>query len=163
FKASTDLISIRIEENFRKKLLWLVSVLFALTIIQMILGTQVREAIDLVKGSEYVPPRSFWIDSIGTIFPIHRSFSWLIFLAGAYLFYMLRKEKAEGLILQLGQLNIFLILLQLGTGLALYYYDMPRVLQVLHLVGIALMVCAQFLFILVLGLAANKKRKKLSE
>ncbi|MEX0720032.1 MAG: COX15/CtaA family protein, partial [Balneolaceae bacterium] len=163
FKASTDLFKVLIDESLRKKLLWIASILLAFTLIQLVLGTQVREAIDVIKDSEFVPPRSFWLDSLGNIFPIHRSFSWVVFLMGAYFYYVLQKGKAEGIILNLGQLIIFLILFQVGIGIGLYHLDMPRVLQVLHLVGAALLICGQFLFILVLGLAANPGGKSAGE
>lgn len=158
FKASTDLFTIKIGESLRKKLLWTTMILLFFTILQMILGTQVREAIDVIKNSTYVPPRTFWIDSLDSVFTVHRSFSWVVFFTGAYLYYVLLNGKAEGIVLYLGQLIIVFILLQLGTGIGLEHFNMPRVLQVLHLVGVALMICSQFLFILILGLMANKNK-----
>ena len=149
FEATSDLLKIRIEESFRTKLLWGTWILLGLTIAQLVLGTQVREAIDVIKEAAIVPSRSVWIDQVGSIFPIHRSFSWLVIFAGAYLFYALNKNKAEGLVLRLGNLNVIMVLLQVLIGLGLYYLDMPRILQVLHLVGMAVMVCTQFLLILV--------------
>jgi cytochrome c oxidase assembly protein subunit 15 len=150
FEATSDLFKIRIEEGFRKKLLWTMWALLGLTIAQLILGTQVREAIDVIKEATTVPPRSLWIEQVGNIFPIHRSFSWLVVFAGSFLFYQLKKNKAEGLVMKLGQWNVILILLQVLIGIGLHYLNMPRVLQVLHLVGMAVMVCTQFLLILIL-------------
>jgi len=115
-----------------------------------VMGTQVREAIDVIKMAENVPSRSVWLDQVGSIFPIHRSFSWFVILSGVFLFYLLKKDKAEGLVMKLGQWNVILVLLQVLIGVGLYYLDMPRILQVLHLVGMAVMVCAQFFMILVL-------------
>ncbi|HBX64708.1 MAG TPA: hypothetical protein DEG32_00555, partial [Balneolaceae bacterium] len=57
--------------------------------------------------------------------------------------------------MKLGQWNVILVLLQVLIGIGLYYLDMPRVLQVLHLVGMAIMVCAQFFMILVLRRSAR--------
>ncbi|MEQ8524620.1 COX15/CtaA family protein [Gracilimonas sp.] len=150
FEATSDLFKIRIEESFRTKLLWTVWILLALTMIQLVLGTQVREAIDVVKNAAVVPPRGSWLENIGSVFPIHRSFSWLLVLASVWLFYILMKNKAEGWIRKLGNLNVTLVFLQVLIGVGLYYLAMPRVLQVLHLLGMAVMVCTQFLMILVL-------------
>lgn len=162
FIASADIFKIKMDSVFRRKLLWVTVILFILTLIQLVLGTQVREAIDVIKNSSFVPPRSFWLDTLGFNFLVHRSFSWLILVAGAYLLYELKKDKAEGVILSLGRLNILLILLQIATGIGLYYLDIPPSLQIAHLVGIALMVCAQFLYLLVLGIGAEElpKRRK---
>ena len=155
FEATSDFFKVRIEERFRKKVLWTMWILFGLTMIQLVLGTQVREAIDVIKEVANVPPRSLWIDQVVAMFPIHRSFSWLVILAGVFLFYLLKKDKAEGLVMKLGQWNVILVLLQVLIGIGLYYLDMPRVLQVLHLVGMAIMVCAQFFMILVLRRSAR--------
>lgn len=157
FKASTHLINIKMEESLRKKLFWVTIILFALTLIQVVLGTHVREAVDVIKNSVYAPPREVWLDDIGFSLLVHRSFSWLILFAGAYLVYALRKGGAEGIILSLGRLNVILILLQIATGVGIYYLDIPPVLQIAHLVGLSLMVTAQFLYILILGMAVNQK------
>lgn len=150
FKASSDLFQVRMNERFRKQLVWITSGILILTLIQLVLGTQVREAVDVIKNAAYVPPRSAWMDMLmDGLFPIHRSFSWVLLAAAAWLFYMLRKEEAEGWVNTLGQAVIVLILLQIGTGIGLAYLDMPRVLQVLHLLVVALMICSQFLLLLV--------------
>ena len=150
FEATSDMFKIRIEEKFRKQLLWSIWILFGLTIIQLVLGTQVREAIDVVKNAPVVPPRETWLENIGSVFSVHRSFSWLLVFAAAWLFYLLKKNKAEGLVRKLGNLDVALVFAQVLIGVGLYYLGMPRVLQVLHLVGMAVMVCTQFLMILVL-------------
>ncbi|MBD3616328.1 MAG: COX15/CtaA family protein [Gracilimonas sp.] len=157
FEATSDLLKVSIEKQFRKKLLWVMLILFALSMIQLVLGTQVREAVDVIKNSSEVLPRGIWLESAGSIFPIHRSFSWLVIFAGGFLYYLLIKNEAEGLVLTLGQWNVILVFVQVMIGLGLYYLDMPRVLQVLHLVGMAIMVCTQFLLILVLRAAKSKQ------
>lgn len=163
FKASIHMISIRMENSFRKKLFWAAVVLFVLTLIQLVFGTQVREAVDVIKNSVNVPPRPLWMDSLGFNILLHRSFSWLILAAGFYLLYELRKEGAEGIILSLGRLNLILILIQVASGVGMYYLSIPPALQVFHLVGIALMVCAQFLYILVLGMGVNRDNIRASK
>ena len=126
----------------------------------MILGTQVREEVDLIKNvsSGTVPPRSTWIESLGKIFEIHRTFSWLLVISGAYLGYLLWKEEITGQLKKIGVINVILIAAQVFIGVGLAYFDVPKILQVLHLVGIALMICAEFLMLLML-----KVRKKVSE
>lgn len=159
FEATGDMLKIKIGEAFREKLLTAVWILFAISMIQLILGTQVREAIDVIKNAEIVLPRENWLDTVGTIFPIHRSFSWIVLAAGAWTFYLLRKYEADGLVWKLGVANVALVILQVLIGLGLLYLDMPRVLQVLHLVGMAFMICAQFLLIMLL----RKDSKVVSE
>jgi cytochrome c oxidase assembly protein subunit 15 len=45
-----------------------------------------------------------------------------------------------------------LIIAQVVIGVVLEFFNMPPAFQVMHLVGIALMVCVQFLLILILRL-----------
>ena len=44
-----------------------------------------------------------------------------------------------------------MILLQIAVGVGLEYSNMAAVFQVIHLIGVAVMICAQFLLILVLS------------
>ncbi|HAH51839.1 MAG TPA: heme A synthase [Balneola sp.] len=150
FKASENLIQLQIDRSLQKKLWNIGLVLLVLSTIQMVLGTQVREQIDVIKevDSALVPPRSTWIGMLGEIFEIHRTFSWALVISGAYLGFILWKEEVVGQLKLVGIVNVVLIFAQVLIGVGLAYMDVPRVLQVLHLVGIALMICLQFLMLL---------------
>ncbi|RNC79406.1 MAG: heme A synthase [Balneola sp.] len=153
FKSATEFIKIELSEAVRKKLFITGSVLLGITFIQLVLGTQVREAIDVIKEADgIIPPRSTWIGKVGDIFSIHRSFSWLVLISGAVLMYFVYRPKLSGPIFKLANLNFVFILSQIAAGVILEYFDMPPAFQVVHLVGIALMVCAQFLMLLMLRL-----------
>lgn len=157
FKATKDYVRIEINASVRKKLWNIGLVILVLSTIQMILGTQVREEVDLIKNvtSGIVPPRSTWIESLGQIFETHRTFSWLLALSGAYLGFILWKEEISSQLKKVGVINVILILSQILIGVGLAYLNVPKVLQVLHLVGIALMICAQFLMLLMLGVKSK--------
>lgn len=150
FKSSEHNLKLEISSNVSKKLWNVGLVLLILSTIQMILGTQVREEIDVIKNitSGVVPSRSNWVGMLGKIFEIHRTFSWLLVISGAYLAFILWKEEITGQVKKVGITNVILVFSQILIGIGLAYFDMPRVLQVLHLVGIALMICAQFLMLL---------------
>lgn len=156
FKATSELVKVRLSNNLSKKIFRVTSVLLGLTIIQLVLGTQVREAIDIIKEATIVPDRSTWVGQVGDIFLVHRSFSWLLFLSGSYLGFIVWKEKLEGLIAKLGYGNLLLILSQILIGMGLEYLGMPPSFQVIHLVGIALMVCCQFLLILSVSMRTER-------
>jgi len=157
FKASESYVKIEIDESLRRKLWNVGLVILILSTIQMILGTQVREEVDLIKNvaTGVVPPRSTWIESLGQIFVTHRTFSWLLIISGAYLGYALWKEEITGQLRKIGIINVALILAQVLIGVGLAYLDVPKVLQVLHLLGIALMICAEFLMLLMLGVRSQ--------
>lgn len=149
FKATSEFVTIEIDSDLRKKIYRATIGLLVLTTIQLVLGTQVREAIDAIK---LTTERANWVDQSGNIFLIHRSFSWLVVIAGAYLFYIIKSRGVTGVLYKLSFANILLILIQIGGGVVLEFFEMPPAFQVVHLVGIALMVCAQFLLILVVRL-----------
>jgi cytochrome c oxidase assembly protein subunit 15 len=157
FKSSKDYLKLEISDPLRKKLWNIGLVLLVLSTIQMILGTQVREEIDVIKNitSGIVPPRATWIESLGNIFEIHRTFSWLLVVSGAYLGFLVWKEEIKGQLKRIGIINVALVLSQVIIGIGLAYLDVPRVLQVLHLVGIALMICSQFLMLLMLSVKSK--------
>lgn len=95
-------------------------------LIQITLGTQVREAIDGMADLA----RGTWIENAGTDFIIHRSFSWVVLILHVGLVLKLMKTQ---------HLKIFpltLILLILGTiltGTGMAYFGVPPVLQPVHL------------------------------
>ncbi len=156
FKSTSEFIKVELSETVKKKLFLVGSLLLGLTLVQLVLGTQVREAVDVIKESQnMVPPRSEWIPQIGEIFLTHRSFSWLVLIAGVMLLFLNYQQRVTGIISKIIYLNFALILSQILAGIVLEYFDMPPVFQVVHLVGIALMVCAQFLMLLMIRLRAS--------
>ncbi|MBO6794276.1 MAG: COX15/CtaA family protein [Balneolaceae bacterium] len=156
FRATKDMFLIEIDEQVRKKIYWSGIVLLIFTTVQMVLGTQVREAVDAVKLATEIE-RSGWLDQAGAIFWIHRSFSWIILIAGVYLIGILRSNKIDGVLYKLGLANFALIITQIMVGVGLEYLSMAAPLQVIHLVGIALMICAQFLLILMVSNSGETK------
>ena len=105
--------------------------LFVLAIVQMLLGTQVRESVDVVAKTGM--DRSLWMDMLPTVFYIHRSFSILILVLFAWIFYQSRKDGVlEGL--GLGALGV-LLGVELLLGVVLAYLDMPAIAQPLHLLS----------------------------
>lgn len=150
FKASEDLLSVSISDDLRQKLYWSGLVLLLVTMVQLILGTQVREAIDLVKNATTVPPRDLWLSGIGPIDEYHRTFSWLVFFAGMVVFYFGYWKAQSALLRKLSLSVILVIMVQIALGAGLYYMDMPPAFQVFHLVGIAVMICLNVSLLLIL-------------
>lgn len=155
YKSTEERWTISLSEDHKKQLFMIGSSLLALTLIQVIIGTQVREGIDVIKDVATAPPRSTWLESVGSIFLIHRSFSWLILINTGVLIYMQNKMGVEGFLKKVLLWIYALILVQLIAGIGLNYLDMPAVLQIVHLTSVAILVCAEFL--LILGARANSR------
>jgi len=131
-------------------LMHLSALLFFIICIQILLGTQVREAIDPYIKNDGGISRSAWLANIGLIDHIHRSFTWLVIAVAVYLVYTLRKHEIKGLLHITSQLSLILILAQAIFGIALAYGGLPHVFQVLHLFTASLLICSVYLLWLTL-------------
>jgi len=96
-------------------------------LIQIFLGTQVREKIDLLAADW---PREAWISNVGTDFVLHRSFSWAVLLMISGIWFKLSKTSAKK---SLTLTPFLLILSSLLTGIGMAYGGMPAFLQPVHL------------------------------
>lgn len=149
-KATKDFFEIEVDPGIRRWLYGTGTALFMLTIAQLILGTQVREAVDIIKDGTAAPPREQWISMIGKIDEYHRTFSWAVFLPSVAVFY-LGYRKASSALLQKVTLGIMaVVLFQIALGAGLYYLGMPPAFQVFHLLGAAVMICLEVLLLLIL-------------
>ena len=115
-----------------------------LTLVQIVLGTQVRQFIDeQVKSIGYV--KSLWMKNPELNFYIHRSLSVLVLLINLWLFQRNRK-------LNLGYTKFRWVLVCIGleiiTGIAMYYFDFPFTTQPIHLVIATILIGIQFYIIL---------------
>lgn len=110
-----------------------------LTLVMVILGTQVREEIDLIAKSS--SDRSTWIDQLSNIFIIHRSATWLVVITNGWLLY----ESAKQNLYQSKMIRIImLIVLEIILGIILSYLNVPAVSQPIHLFVAALIFAYQF-------------------
>jgi cytochrome c oxidase assembly protein subunit 15 len=101
---------------------------FVIHLVQLLLGTQVRESVDLLLKNGI--GRSFIIENLPVDFKIHRSFSILIVILATIMYFQFKKleykpRKFTYLFITLGLEVLF------GVGLA--YLGLPKVLQPLHL------------------------------
>jgi heme a synthase len=98
-----------------------------ITFVQLFLGTQVRESIDLLVKQGY--SRQYWVNHLGIPFFIHRSFSWLVLIGMVYVFWLNKKTDN----LKIIATSFYLLLLEILTGVLLAYADMPGLVQTSHL------------------------------
>jgi cytochrome c oxidase assembly protein subunit 15 len=139
-KSASPRIEIRSATAF-----WWLMACIGVVLVQILLGTQVREAID---GVARMAIREEWISSIHEEFVIHRSFSWIVLLLHIGLIFNLRKTPA------LKGFQLTLILLILGailSGLGMAWFAVPAFLQPVHLLLATGCFGVQFLFLLKLN------------
>jgi heme a synthase len=130
-------------KTFDPKFKLVIIITLALTIIQIVLGTSVREHIDTV--SETGLPKVAWLQNPTISFYIHRSFSILVLLINVFLFARNRKLN-----LGFSKINwvIGIILIEILTGIAMYYFEFPFGSQAIHIVLATLLFGFQFYLVL---------------
>lgn len=126
------------KEALKSPLFIWINLSLLLTIIQVFLGTQVREGVDQIATA--ISDRSAWIENLGLNFIIHRSFSWLLLLTNGFVGWKLFQL---GLSRQ-GILILTITLASLITGAGMAWFAVPAYLQPLHLVLAAMLFGTQF-------------------
>ncbi len=106
-----------------------------IVLLQIILGTQVREEIDVISKALSYEQRELWIERLGQIFIIHRSFSWAIVIGSILLFFKGKNNTEFSGTIKWISVNVMAII---GLGISMVYLDVPSVSQPLHL----LLACA---------------------
>ncbi len=124
-----------------RNFLWLA---LGLTVVQVVLGTQVRQFVD-DQADRFINTPELWLQDPTLIFYVHRSFSILVTLLNVYLAYRIFTRR-----LPLGRIRLVLALigLEILTGIAMYYLDFPFGSQPLHLVLAALLFGLQFYLVM---------------
>jgi len=152
-KAKTESFK---KDNLFRNVLWIT---LLLTLIQVALGTQVRQFVDeQVKVLGYDQMHAV-LENPTVNFYAHRSFSILIFVLNAFLFLRNRNKN-----LGFGKMKWVMILIgiEIISGMAMYYFDFPFGTQATHLVIASLLFGAQFYLILESN-NLNKKDGNLDE
>lgn len=110
-------------------------------LIQIVLGTQVREQIDEISKSLNYSQRELWIARLDNMFIIHRSFSWLIAAGCLLLFWKARVYTS------LRGISFFIISVVIATillGVIMAWFNIPALAQPLHLLFASILVLAVF-------------------
>ncbi|POY35640.1 heme A synthase [Solitalea longa] len=132
-----------------KRIKWATIVLMLLTVVQMLLGTQVREVIDEISAVLNQAGREQWVSRVGWLFFSHRELAIVVLLLTVMLFVWGRKTGND-LFASVFKYNAVLVLLQILTGVVLAWMALPPAFQALHLVFGCLLFGLQFWAVLFL-------------
>jgi len=131
------------------------------TLIQIVLGTKVREMTDLISIQLGESRRNEWIGNFGNIFLTHRSFSWLVLINNIILLYFIKRSYTKIFFYNFSKLLIFLIVTEIASGISMNYFSIPPYVQPIHLLFATLIFGVQS--VLLLSLMINKKEDKLKK
>lgn len=140
------MVSFKMDNTMRYSL----GLLMALTLIQVLLGTQVRQQIDVI-AKEFAD-RGNWIAELNWIFKAHRSFAWVILLGNGWLFYQIYKYmKHYFAVYRAGFYLLAFVLIATISGVVMAYFGVPRLAQPIHLLLSCLIFGVQAYLFFVLG------------
>lgn len=124
---------------------WLYIVL-GMTVLQVAMGTQVREMTDLIREAQGEALRSTWIEAMPWFFFVHRSFSALVLVANLWLARLLINSLGwQHVLTRLTFAMILVIFLAVLSGATLGHLGMPAFIQPTHLLAASLLFGLQFL------------------
>ncbi|MEA5402143.1 COX15/CtaA family protein [Arcicella sp. DC2W] len=151
-RAWSEVISV--ETISHKSTLNLVLVLtLVLSTSQVLLGTQVREAIDRVVANPlFGYNRNTWIEQMGLPFLIHRSYSLIILALHVYLVWLLKKNiQREGLTYKFMVALLAIVIIEIISGIIMAYFSVPAYIQPIHLTLAILSLGIQFIVYLLIN------------
>lgn len=123
----------------------LLKLAMAMTLFQVAMGTQVREAVDFIANGQTGLGREYWRESFPMIFYVHRSFSSLILFTNLWLAWKLIQQfDTPVLIRKIAYLVSGLIVTAILAGVSLDRLGFPAIAQPIHLLMANLIFGAQF-------------------
>ncbi len=114
---------------------WSAFVVCLIVITQILIGTQVRQSIDVraLLGDD----RNEWLNGLGLIFNLHIAFAYIVVFSTGFLIFNLIKGKVHRFLVW--ALSICILIEYLG-GILMYRFALPAYMQPVHLT------CASLLF-----------------
>jgi len=131
-----------IDSRFEK---WLYIVL-GFTVVQVAMGTQVREMTDFIREAQGEGLRSTWIEAMPWFFYAHRSFSAIVLFSNIWLARLLIISLGwKHTLTRLTLIMIAVVGISVLSGAALGHLGMPAMIQPTHLLAASLLFGLQFL------------------
>lgn len=116
-----------------------------MTLLQVAMGVQIREAVDVIANNHSYIDRKYWRDDFPIIFYVHRSFSAVILVTNLWLGWEIYKSVARGsLLFRSGIALVGLIITAILAGVAMDRLGMPPAAQPIHLLMANLIFGTQF-------------------
>jgi len=146
-------------ETTAKPWLMIVTTLaLVLDVIQITIGTEVREKIDEYAMKLSGGSRQSWVNGANEVLINHKNIALSVILINVILYLLLKKYyKSSSIQRQLMSTTFILIMFQVFAGVILSYLGLPPVAQVVHILLASLLFGAQFYLLLNLATSAENK------
>ena len=123
------------KSNYRSDLKTHFLFLLGILILEIILGTEIRGGLEMIRKENPIVDSQFLLDMLGPFKYAHTIFGILIALISSYLWYHLtiQEKKPSGLIKVTSTLIVFLVYSQIFLGEILVFFDVIPLIQLFHL------------------------------
>jgi cytochrome c oxidase assembly protein subunit 15 len=131
----------------------------AMTLLQVVMGTQVRESVDTIAAAYQLENRHLWRNHFPVIFYVHRSFSAIILITNAWLIWqLLRKIQTRSYLFRCGMVLGLFIVTGILTGITMDRLGIPAAAQPVHLLMATLVFGMQFFIYISLSYSSLGQR-----
>ena len=143
------------------RIMWLKGFLaftIIISIVQVILGTEVRESIDGISKALNFSARNTWVGKVGSIFSYHRDLAILVAVCNFIVYKMvIDRFSGKAWPLQTANYIIIALVVQIATGFILSYLSLPPYAQAIHILFATILFSLQYyLYLLVYRTATYK-------
>jgi cytochrome c oxidase assembly protein subunit 15 len=135
------------------KIWWLKLLIFLaiiVSVLQIVLGTEVREAVDAVSKRLAFTQRENWLEEVGKIFSYHRDMAILVLVLNLWIYREVKDKFSGKQALLIGNSIGIVLIIQIGTGVILSNFALPPYAQALHILFSTVLFSLQYyLFLLI--------------
>jgi cytochrome c oxidase assembly protein subunit 15 len=131
-----------------------------MTLLQVAMGTQVREAVDFIAHEHAYIDRQYWRDDFPIIFYIHRSFSSVILFTNLWLAWKIyQAADKRSLLFRAGLSLAAFVIIEIIVGITLDRLGLPPIAQPVHLLMANLIFSVQFFIYICLNYASRNQAR----
>lgn len=115
------------------------------SIVQIVLGTEVREEIDAISKALNGGFRDTWVSKVSDVFVYHRDLAILVAIVNLVLYKLLRDRfSAASTQVQLGNSIVIVLVIQVVSGLLLSNFALPPYAQAIHILFATVLFSLQY-------------------
>lgn len=132
-----------------KTLRTITTVTLIILLIQIIIGTDVREQVDAVSASLNYTQRNTWITHLNIVFDVHKIVSIITSLLIIVVFW---RSLSHVVLQRIGMFLFLIVLLLMAAGISLASFNIPAFIQPIHLL------LSSILFVVLFGFRLKVKK-----
>jgi len=126
-----------------KTLRTITTITLIILLIQIIIGTDVREQVDAVSASLNYTQRNTWLTHLNAVFDVHKATSIIVSLLVIFVFW---RSLSHVVLQRIGMFLFLIVLLLMAAGISLASFNIPAVIQPIHLLLSSILFVALFAF-----------------